>query len=621
MDSVAQMLDRGLQLHMAGKVTEAEPVYRRALELEPQNPAALHLLGVAASQMGRKEEAIQFISRAIEINPVVADFHVNLALVYVEVGNPIKAIPCCQRALQLQPNHADAYNHMGVALGQLSRIDQAVLYLRKALELKENHIDAMTNLAALYQQTGRYEDALVLLDRLQRVRGPSSLTLQQMGDLLRELKRIPEAEAAYKQSVSLDPKSAEGYGGLALILHERGDMAASIPYYEKSLAIKPDQVTVLSNFGLALAATNQLDRAFEVYNRALELRPDFTNALNNLGNAYREQLDMGKTMECYERALFFRPDHPDARWNRSLLQLLLGDFEHGWREYEWRWLKFPEERRNFGQARWDGFDIAGKSILLYAEQGFGDTIQFARYIPLVKERGARVLVECQAELKELMESVGGIDELYERGDTIPLAQFQSPLMSLGRAFKTTVNNIPNAVPYLHAKPEKVAYWREKLRAQEGTFKIGITWAGAARHHRDRERSMKLEHWMPLKSIPGVTWVSLQKGPPVNDPARANFPMVDHTEEINTFADTAALMENLDLVLSVDTSIVHLAGALGRPVWTFMPYLPDWRWLLDREDSPWYPTMKLFRQKVINEWSDPVQRVEQELRHWVASRSA
>ncbi len=619
MESVQQTIERGLGLHMSGKVPDAEAVYRKALSVEPQNPAALHLLGVALSQTGRKEEAITHISRAIELNPLVADFHVNLALVYVEVGNPLKAIPACQRALQLQPNHADAFNHMGVALGQLSRIDQAILYLRKTLELNENHIDALSNLAALYQQTGRFEEAIAMLERIQRLQGPKAPVLQQIGDLLRELKRLPEAEAAYKQAISLDPNLAEGYGGLALILHERNEMAASIPYYEKSLALKPDAVTVLSNFGLALVGTAQLERGFDAYSKALDLRPDFTNALNNLGNAYRERLDMTRTMECYDRALFFRPDHPDARWNRSLLQLLLADFENGWLEYEWRWLKFPEERRNFGQSRWDGFDITGKTILLFAEQGFGDTIQFARYIPMVAERGAKVIVECQPELADVMNTVGGTERIYERGETVPMTDFQSPFMSLGRAFGTNITNIPNKTPYIKADPERIAVWKKKLEPHEGTFKIGVTWAGAARHHRDRERSMRLEMWAPWKQIPGITWVSLQKGPSVNDPGRAAFPMIDHTSDLKTFADTAALMENLDLVISVDTSIVHLAGALGKPVWTLIPYLPDWRWMLNRDDSPWYPSMRLMRQTSMNDWSPTIDQVGRELRETVTRK--
>jgi tetratricopeptide (TPR) repeat protein len=614
METVQQTIERGLQLHMAGRVADAEPLYQQALSREPQNAAALHLLGVALSQMGRKPESVEYITRAIAINPNVPDFHVNLALVYIELGNPVKAVPHCQRALQLNPNHPDAYNHMGVALGQLNRIDQAVLYLRKTLELKENHTDALMNLGALYQQLGRFEESLMMFQRLIQVQGPRANYFQIIGDLLRELKRIPDAEVAYRKAVELDPNLAEGWAGLALLLHEKGDMPASIPLYEKACAIKPDVVTTLSNFGLALVGTGQLERGFQAYHRALELRPDFPNALNNLGNAYREKLDMPKTLECYDRALFFKPDHHDARWNRSLLLLLLGRFEEGWLEYEWRWLKFPEERRNFAQARWDGFDISGKRVLLFAEQGFGDTIQFARFIPLVAERGAKVVVECQPELAALIKTAGGAEIVVERGETVPPTDYQCPLMSLGRVFATDADNIPRKVPYLRADTASIAYWREKLRPQDGTLKVGIAWAGAARHHRDRERSMKRSMFAPLRALPEVSFFSLQKGPPANESAD-RFPLIDHTNDLKTFADTAAMMENLDLIISVDTSVVHLAGALGKPIWTMIPFLPDWRWLLEREDTPWYPTMRLFRQNKANDWSDVVDRLLESLRRF------
>lgn len=613
------LVEQGLALHQAGKVTEAEALYRQALAKDPNHAGALHLLGVAASQQGRKLEAADLISRAIAITPNIADFHVNLALVWIELGSPLKAIPLCQKAMQLAPNHADAYNHMGVALSQISRPDQAMLYLRKALELRENHTDALANLGALYQQMGRFEDAAVMFERLIRVQGPRAEVWQVLGDIYRELKRLPESENAYRQAIGINANSAEGHAGLALLLHERGDIDASMPLYDKAISLKHEFVTCLSNFGLALVARGDVQGGIERYNEALRARPDFANALNNLGNAYRELLDMTNCRACYDRALFFQPDHPDAHWNRSLLRLLMGEFAAGWHEYEWRWIKFPQERRNFGQARWDGdFDIRGKSILLYAEQGFGDTIQFARFIPMVAALGATVVVECQPELKRLLSTVPGISQLLERGEVIPQTDFQCAMMSLGHAFKIDASNLPNKVPYVKADESQVKSWAKKLEPYAGTLKIGVTWAGAARHHRDRERSMRRGKFTALAQLPGVTLFSLQKGPPAAEPAEGAT-MVDFTAELNDFADSAALLENLDMVISVDTAIVHLAGALGKTVWTLVPHLPDWRWMLERENTHWYPTMRLLRQWERTSWDKTLDTMVADVRALAAAK--
>jgi hypothetical protein len=311
-------------------------------------------------------------------------------------------------------------------------------------------------------------------------------------------------------------------------------------------------------------------------------------------------------MRAYEDALYFQPDHSDAHWNRALLHLLLGEFDRGWLEYEWRWLKFPEVRRYFAKPLWDGFDISGKTILLHAEQGFGDTIQFVRFAPLVAARGATVNLECQPELEGLFQHVPGVARTVSRGDPLPPFDIHCPLMSLPRALGIDITNVPNQVPYLQVDQNLLHKWERKLKEYEGCQKVGLVWGGAKTHPRDAERSIPLDALAALNRLHGVRLFSLQKD--IARQASAATGWIDFTAELHDFAETAALTANLDLVIGVDTAVVHLAGALGKPAWTLLPHSPDWRWLLGRDDSPWYPTMRLFRQAVPGDWSGVIGRV-------------
>jgi len=316
-------------------------------------------------------------------------------------------------------------------------------------------------------------------------------------------------------------------------------------------------------------------------------------------------------MAAYDKALYFQPDHPDGHWNKALLQLLTADFANAWREYEWRWLKFPDQRRYFRAPLWDGADIAGKTILLHAEQGFGDAIQFIRYAPLVAQRGIVVYVECQPELATLFRNLPGVSRTISRGDTLPAFDYHCPLMSLPFAFSTTLSNIPAATPYLSADPSLSQIWKRRLEAQKGKLKIGLAWAGAAIHRKDRERSLPAAALAPLSDL-NHALISLQKGPATSGIPDALPALIDFTPELNDFADTAALIANLDLVICADTAVAHLAAAMGKPTWLLLAYSPDWRWLLDREDSPWYPAIKLFRQQSRADWAGVMDRVIQSL---------
>jgi tetratricopeptide (TPR) repeat protein len=343
----------------------------------------------------------------------------------------------------------------------------------------------------------------------------------------------------------------------------------------------------------------------------------------NLGNTLLDKKQPKEAIAAFLRCIAINPTVPEAHYNYSLALLTLGDFQQGWEEYEYRLkCKGLFLRRDFTQPQWDGSPLEARTILLYAEQGVGDALQFIRYLPLVEQRGGRIIVECQAELQRLFQTTAERCQIVADGQPLPAFDLHCSLLSLPRVFQTTLANLPQTVPYLQADAEETRKWQHRLADDSPIVKVGLAWAGNPDHKNDRNRSMKLARLAPLGQAPGVRFFSLQKGATA---AQAKTPppgmdLVDWTEELKDFADTAALIANLDLVIAVDTAVVHLAGAMGKPVWTLLPFVPDWRWLLEREDSPWYPTMRLFRQNSWGDWDSVITRVADALSQWVKNRA-
>jgi len=355
----------------------------------------------------------------------------------------------------------------------------------------------------------------------------------------------------------------------------------------------------------------------------VELNPGYVEAHNNLGAACKDLGRVDEAIACYRRALELKPAYVEAHWNLAFALLLAGDWQHGWPEYEWRWQRKEWSPRRFPQPMWDGASLAGKTILLHAEQGLGDTIQFIRYASIVKRHGAAVLVECPKPLLGVLEGCPGVDQWIAQRDGLPAFDVHAPLLSLPGILKTTVENIPAEIPYLFARPALIDRWRQALIDLDG-FKIGIAWQGNPKYGDDRVRSIPLRCFAPLAQIPGVRLVSLQKGAGSEQLAEARdlFPVADFGDQLDQsgpFLDTAALMKNLDLVIAADTAAAHLAGALGVPVWLALPFMPEWRWLLDRSDTPWYPSMRLFRQKERGNWGGVFDEIHNALRERLSSR--
>jgi Flp pilus assembly protein TadD len=433
------------------------------------------------------------------------------------------------------------------------------------------------------------------------------------GNVLRHKKSFDAALDSYDRGLALRPDSAEVLCNRGIVLRELKRFDEALASYDRALAIRPDYADALNSRGIVLRELGRLDEALANVDRALAIRPGFAEALTSRGTTLIELKRLDEALASFRRAQAVRPDYADAHWGESFCQLLAGDFGAGWEKYEWRWRTGQAALRQFLQPLWLGDqDVAGKTVLLHAEQGNGDTIQFCRYATVLAERGARVVLEVQPALKSLLSCLIGVQQVVATGEPLPEFDFHCPLLSLPLACGTTLQTIPARVPYLTPAPGLVQDWRTRL-ATDGP-RIGLAWSGNKQHGNDRNRSIALRRLAPLLDC-GATLVSLQKGPRDDDRAwLAEHPEVLRYSDFPDFADTAALISLLDLVISVDTSVAHLAGAMGKPVWILLPAVGlDWRWLLERDDSPWYPTARLFRQRAIGDWDSVINRVADELR--------
>jgi len=537
------------QHHQAGRLQAAEELYRRILAVAPQQPDAWHRLGVIAHQVGKHELAIEYIGKAIGIHGTHADFFINMGHAHQAMQRTTEAAGCYRRAVELAPDSAEAHYRLGNAMMAQRALQQAASCFRRAVQLNPSYAEAHNNL----------------------------------GTVLKNLGQLDEAVACFRRVAQLRPNDLE-------------------PHY---------------NLGGALRDQGMLDEAVACCRRAVEIKPDDAEAHSNLGNALADQGKLDEAVACHRRALALNPNLGEIHKGLGLALLLAGDWLRGWPEYEWRWRTKDLLPRGFPQPLWNGEPLAGKTILLHAEQGLGDTMQFIRYAALLKEEGATVIVECQRPLLPLLQGCPGVDQLVGQGDGLPAFAVHAPLLSVPGIRQTSPESVPARIPYLFARPDLLELWREKLRKFEG-FKIGINWHGRPENLRGRFRSIPLRCFAPLAQIPAVRLISLQKGAGCEQLAavRNLFPITELPGELDQqsgpFMDTAAVMKNLDLVITSDTAAAHLAGALGVPVWVALPFAPDWRWLLDRSDSPWYPTMRLFRQTSVGDWAGVFAQIEKAL---------
>ncbi|MGH7178246.1 MAG: tetratricopeptide repeat protein [Tepidisphaeraceae bacterium] len=426
---------------------------------------------------------------------------------------------------------------------------------------------------------------------------------------------LGQADAVCRTVLKVCPENAHALHILGAIANDSGDLAGAYDLFKRTTIADPVLADAFNNLSVVCRGLAKFDEAIDAAGCAIALDPRVAAYQNNLGIAHVYAARHPEARRAFERAIQTEPEFAEAHVSLAIVLLMLGELQEGWREHEWRWStrNFTTPRRNFSRPQWTGQDLTGRTILLHAEQGYGDTFQFIRYAPLLAARGARVLLQSPADIAPLLCTAGGIDAILT-GETSPPFDFHCPLLSVPLAYGTTLATIPATVPYLRADPQRVIAWADRFHSDH-THKIGLVWAGRPTHRNDRERSIMLQALAPLAGVPGVSFYSLQKGQACaqlrDEPTP--FRVVDLDAELRSFLDTAAVIENLDLVISVDTSVAHLAGAMGHPVWVMLPHMPDWRWLLERRDSPWYPTMRLFRQRAPNDWSAVVSDIASALK--------
>jgi len=484
-----------------------------------------------------------------------------------------KAVAAFRNLLRHYPRHAEAYSNLGTVLKELASIEEAEVAYRAALSLRPDFPEAENNLGILLASKGNFIEAEVRFRRAIASRPDFPEVQNNLSDLLRLGGRLDAAEASARTALRLRPAYPSAQVNLANALRDSGRFEEAQRWYRQALGAEPEHPEGLNNLASLLFDLGQVDEAIGHYRSALALKPDYA----------------------------------DAHTNLALALLLGGCFEEGWREYEWRWRqgKNRPHLRNFTQPLWNGEDIGDQVLLIHAEQGFGDTLQFCRFVPFLAA-GRRVVLEVQAPLKALLADLPGIEAIVARGDVLPAFDVHCPLLSLPRILGTEIAGIPAETRYLQADRDRVAGWRRRLDAYPG-LKIGLAWAGNPAMGADRRRSIALEQFSILADLPGVTFISLQKGPAATETPPPGLVLLDWTDELSDFAQTAALVEALDLVISVDTAVVHLAGALGRPIWLLNRFDRCWRWLLDRDDSPWYPTLRQFRQNEPGDWDSVLDR--------------
>jgi tetratricopeptide (TPR) repeat protein/SAM-dependent methyltransferase len=615
-------------LKVAGRLEEAEATFRDAIALEPGYADAQYNFGVLLREQGRTAEAEEAFRRTIELDPERADAHKSLAFLLKESKRLDEAEAAFLTLIDLVPNDIDARNALGVTLQEAKRPDEAEAVFRRLLEIQPDYADAYNNLGNIYLESRRLEDAETAYRKAAEVRPDHANAWNNLAILLMDMKRKDEAEAALRHAIEIQPDHVDAYNNLANVLQETGRNVEAEEAFRRAIELRPEFAAAHNNFANLLKATRRLTEAEEAYNRAIELQPDYADAYNNLGNLLGELNRPDEAEAAFRRSLELKPGNVETQWNLALMLLAFGRFQEGWLLHEARHHPDKKERQmdrpTLSGAQWQGESLAGKSLVIWTEQGFGDNIQFIRYAPLLKARGLDLLTLVYTPaLLDLLATADGVDAVVNDSTAISRCDYWCFPLSLPLYFDTTLDTIPAKLPYLYALPERVERWQPRLAAcPPGQLRVGLVWKGSATHKNDANRSLPgLATLAPLWTIPGVCFVSLQKGQG-EDEAKSpppSQPLLHLGSDIQDFADSAAVIAQLDLVICIDSAIAHLAGAMGKPVWVLLPAAgTDWRWLRERTDSPWYPdVLRLFRQPGdALTWDSTVEDMTQALRLWV-----
>jgi tetratricopeptide (TPR) repeat protein len=639
----AAKLKAALALHQQGQLDQAAVLYQDILLSQPLHFEALQLLATIALQQKNPEAAVVLFDQALAINPRHASALNNRGNALRDLKRPAEALQSYEHALRIKPDYAEALSNRGAALRDLNRPAEALESCDRALATRPGFADALSNRAAALQdlrrleaaplqqqpdaaaqdlaaqlaaalalhKQGRLDQAAVLYQEILQSQPQHVEALQLLATVALQQKKPKVAVALFDQALAINPRHPSALNNRGNALRDLKRSAEALASYDAALRIKPDYVEALSGRGNALHDLKRYDEALASFDQALGIRPDYAEALNNRGNVLQSLKRVDEALNSFERALQVRPDYAEAHWNEGLCRLLMGDFTGGWAKYEWRWKREPgsSSLRNFSQPLWLGKDrLEGKTILLHAEQGLGDTIQFCRYARQVAALGARVVLEVQPPLKKLLKDLEGVSLVLGQGERLPDFDIHCPLMSLPLAFQADLAAITGS-PYLRSDPEKLTEWQARL-GNAHSRKVGLVWSGSAGHPHDHSRSLALEDIKALVTARTSYYCLQKEWRAAEPPAMVSASGIEVLgDALKDFSDTAAVVSLMDVVITVDTSVAHLAGALGKEVWILLPFSPDWRWLLERSDSPWYSSARLFRQPALGDWASVLGQVQ------------
>ena len=575
-EPIENVLHRALAHLHAGEDAEAANLYRGVLGREPDHSEALHLLGLAEQRLGELDAALLHIAKAVESAPDVGLYRLNLGVLLTEAGRPVDAVAMLRSALDQDDSMIEAHYALGNALAAADDLPGALASFRRSAVLQPDHSQTFNNIGLILREMGEIEEAIDHLERAVQTTSPFPPAFSNLCAAYTDAGRLKEAVSAGRNAVSQLPEDANAH----------------------------------YNLGNALAESEASNDAVDNYREAVRIAPDFTDAWINLGVAYLSDDYPATALEAFDRALSLDHQSADAHWNRSLSLLKLGRLSEGWLGYDWRWKAVPWlDRREFDVPQWRGETLNGQIVLVHAEQGYGDTIQFVRYLPEIARRGGTVKLACQPALKRLLSSLPEMESITGYGEPAGAFDFHLPIMSLPEAI--TLEDPATAaqtIPYLSAPVSDMT-----IPSGDTRPKVGLVWRGSRINKQGMFRSCRLVDLEPLIMMDAHQFYALQ--PDVEEAERSilsRYGVVDLSSQIADFADSAALTAAMDLVISVDTAQAHLAGALGTPVWTLLAKGADWRWFIDREDSPWYPTLRVFRQETRGDWRSLLEYVAEAL---------
>ena len=570
------MFEQALHAFQGGYVDRADSLLTKIISLDKKNPNVLHLLGLIRASQGNFKEAVDLLTKAAQIDPHDGFIQYNLAKALVDSGQILESLPHHIKAVELVPNNPDAWINYGKTVSSLKRYEEAIGHYDRALSLKQDYLEAWIN----------------------------------KGIALHELKRYEEAIAHYDRALELSPDYVEAWTNKGAILHELKRYEEALAHYDRALELGPDYVEAWTNKGITLQELKRYEEALTSYDKAISLKPDYHEAWSNQGVTLNELKRYEDALASYDKAISIKSDYYDAYWNKALTQLVTGNFKDGWKNYEYRWKKNKADpmRHKHYPTLINLNGISGKSVLVWSEQGYGDTVQFSRFIEKLIELEASVIFEVQEPLKALFKQSFTRAKIISQDEAFGNIDFQIPLLSLPLLFCINAENIPSKKSYIQVSKNNIIYWRKKLNIENKKINIGVACSGNINNINDKKRSIDLKFFEQIANQANLFIIQKELRKYDIDFLIKYKKITFLGNEIKSFSDSAAIIQIMDLVITVDTSIAHLSSAIGKPTFILLPWSPEWRWLIDRKDSPWYPTAKIFRQPNLGNWEEVIKKI-------------